>query len=88
MLLIELSCQYCGFAWHAQAYSKESIDSMSCDKCGDTSLTVKPLTNKIDYYQGCPEFPEPEIELEDNNTEVIDPYARWNDIFKSTKRDK
>lgn len=51
----EFICQYCGFAWkHAYTPSK-----LVCDKCKDTNIRVINLdTEKVDYYVGCPEFPE------------------------------
>jgi transcription elongation factor Elf1 len=69
---IELECTYCGKKWEATVYNKQMIEAMSCSKCGDSNLKVRDLAvakidtystkenavSKVDYYQGCPPFPE------------------------------
>jgi len=59
MIEVSLECQYCGHKWIYRAYSKASIDKLKCNKCSDSNLTVRNLSdNKIDYYQGSPAFPQ------------------------------
>lgn len=52
----ELTCRYCGNYWETNYYPQSKVH---CDKCQDTDLkVVDRSTDKIDYYQGCPDFEE------------------------------
>lgn len=64
---LHLTCRYCGNKWEAFANSKEAVEYMSCGICGDTGVEVRDATKvqKIDYYVGCPPFPDKELAIKE-----------------------
>lgn len=51
-----LVCQYCDESWEINYFPHKEI---YCSKCKDTNIKIVKLsTDKIDYYVGCPPFPE------------------------------
>lgn len=62
------TCQYCGYKWTLKTFSKEAIKSIQCLICKDTNIRVVDDKNsKIDYYEGCPAFPEKKTEEEEKS---------------------
>lgn len=60
-------CTYCGDAWSQMVYSKHVPSDLRCALCNDRHIQVKEVSiKKIDYYQGCPPFPE---DLEEKSIE-------------------
>jgi hypothetical protein len=57
---VELECTYCGAKWEDYVTSKADVERKICAKkgCGCSTLVVRDLAKKIDYYQGCPPFQE------------------------------
>lgn len=87
-MLMHLTCQYCNHSWKEHFYNKEAIDHSRCPICKDTSLTVRDaasMKDKIDYYAGCPPFPEPkdDIIIHDStaSTSTQDPDAYYDDYL-------
>jgi uncharacterized protein YbaR (Trm112 family) len=74
---IKLLCNYCGFNWEYWAASRRQIESLCCPKCNDSSLTVKDTESspKIDYYKGCPPFPEDDTNTRDDP--ATKPRKQW-----------
>lgn len=61
-MLVEIECTYCGFKTERQLYIKSNI---TCDKCGDKKVKLRDRDReKIDYYQGAPEFPEKPLDID------------------------
>lgn len=69
MVDLKVECLYCGNRWNHSvwALTKPSDIDVKCEACGETKqLRVKDAADKnnVDYYAGCPPFPEPEKEEE------------------------
>lgn len=62
---VELECMYCGHKWTNIVRNQAQIEAMVCEKrgCGHSTLKVRDMAKKIDYYQGSPPFEE-KVELE------------------------
>lgn len=75
-MIINLVCRYCNSKWEAFANSKQSIEDMKCDVCGDTSLEVRDASKveKIDYYVGCPPFADKELAIKEPPAEPKKPW--------------
>ncbi len=72
-MMVQLECTYCGKIWKAYAHTKAAIEAMNCTRCGDTSLKITNLEDsKIDYYKGCPPFPEKHKSYNDMSPEEVD----------------
>lgn len=54
---IELECTYCGRKWEMEIYNRLQVQGVKC-KCGHTKLRSKDMAGKVDYYKGCPPFPD------------------------------
>lgn len=58
-MLVDVECTYCGQKWEENVYNQSSLHDMKCKYCKDKNLKFKDKDkSKIDYYQGCPPFPE------------------------------
>ena len=56
---LELECTYCGHRWVKDFYNKHSATHERCPHCKDSNLKARDVKeSKVDYYQGCPPFPE------------------------------
>lgn len=63
-MIVELECTYCGKKWQIQSVNQAQIESSKCIKCGDSSLKIRDASkSKIDYYEGCPAFPDKLFDL-------------------------
>lgn len=62
---VSIECTYCGHIWTETVYNRDTLQDKRYNygNCRHSILKVKDLSNKIDYYQGCPDFPP---ELADN----------------------
>lgn len=49
----ELICQYCAYSWQIIYLPEEKV---YCLKCRDSNIQIIKLSDRIDYYQGCPPF--------------------------------
>ena len=58
-MIFELICQYCNYSWSINFTPKEPIN---CVKCNDTNIRAIRLSDKIDYYVGCPPFKEKDLD--------------------------
>lgn len=75
-----IECTYCGYGWVAAFYNKSYLASTTCSKCNDKHLKIKGLEDvKIDYYVGCPPFPEPKR----NNEDSTQPFITFDDYIKA-----
>jgi hypothetical protein len=59
-----LECTYCGNIMIEEARSQNYLSTKFCDSgnCKDKNLIVRNYDDRIDYYKGCPPFPEKEKE--------------------------
>ena len=58
-----LICQYCDNNWEANYVPNQKV---FCSKCGDSHIRVIDIGHeRVDYYIGCPPFPEKSTEKED-----------------------
>lgn len=51
----EIRCQYCGNSWQINYMPNSKI---FCPKCTDSDLKIADISQKVDYYIGCPPFPK------------------------------
>lgn len=55
MIVIELTCTYCGKKWQVKPLSKYDVEyalrDLKCSHCGDKKVTAEDITtSKVDYY--------------------------------------
>lgn len=77
---IEFECTYCGKKWKSFPRTQSEVEKTLCDKCGDSTLKVRDASkNKVDYYEGCPPFPEKQEAPEQYNFIMADDYGESRD---------
>lgn len=71
---LEAVCNYCGNEWVIKRAFTANPKDVRCPVCSDKSIKFKKLEDKfIDYYQGCPPFPERnEIDNRDEYPDMFD----------------
>lgn len=53
---LEFICEYCNHSWQTNYKPNQEV---YCSVCKDKNIKVIDLArSKIDYYQGCPPFPD------------------------------
>lgn len=57
---VSIECCYCGHKWTEIIFNKSALEDKTCvnGTCKDKKLIIKDVNSQIDYYKGCPEFPE------------------------------
>jgi hypothetical protein len=76
---VEIECTYCGHKEQDDVYNQYSLHGRRCKKCKDSNLKFKDLTQtKIDYYQGCPPFPEKKEKKASSDDQPLDPFYWTN----------
>lgn len=57
---VSIECTYCGHLWIETIYHQSVLEGKTCKNgdCKDRKLIVRDIKGKIDYYKGCPPFPE------------------------------
>lgn len=64
---VRLECLYCGHKWLKTYWTRPTKGSERCSICNDSRLKIREVNpaDKIDYYVGCPPFPEDTDPFED-----------------------
>lgn len=59
---ISIECPYCGKKTIEVIYNQDSLLNRVCNNgnCTEKRLIIKDLSGKVNYYEGCPPFPENE----------------------------
>lgn len=60
-----MECTYCGHKWIEQVYNQSAVQGTQCVRCKDRYIKMRDLSSKINYYQGCPDFPSKLIRNDD-----------------------
>jgi len=75
---VEITCTYCGHIWVETVYGKYDLENKRCTngECKDRRLVVKDIASKIDYYVGCPPFPEKDNKTSSTYSDMYDDMLR------------
>lgn len=56
---LKFTCNYCDCKWDLKLYNESSVKNQRCPKCRSyDSKVVKKEDITVDYYVGCPAFPD------------------------------